>query len=478
MRIVLEAIGVSDYGIFSVVGGVIAMLGFITNALVITTQRYVSYYYGRHRTSQVKRFFTNSLFLHIILGLLIGLALLAIKGLLMNDFLKIDPDRLDAAKSVYDITVAILLVTVVTAPFKALFIAKENIVFISLIEMVDAILKLALAYLLLYIQADKLLLYVFILAGIQLLNLLAFALYANWQFPECSLLIRKRDISRIYIGQLLGFAGWTTYGMGAVAARNQGMAIILNICFSTTVNAAYGIANQVFGAISFLSTSILNAMNPQIMKAEGNKDRKKVFALAEKESKYSTMLLIIILVPLMFEMPSILNVWLTKVPDYCALFCNAILLSFICDQLTAGLNTINQAIGKIRTYTLLMYTPKLIYLPISYILFQNGGTIAEAMGHVRRYRTAGGLGAYSIHTLENPDEHEGFLPPCDSPTTAPGPFGLCHERRLPIAIPFQVPLPADGSTLRFRLLLGKLVHGPGSQRARIFQRANPQTNHW
>ena len=213
MRIVLEAIGVSDYGIFSVVGGVIAMLGFITNALVITTQRYVSYYYGRHRTSQVKRFFTNSLFLHIILGLLIGLALLAIKGLLMNDFLKIDPDRLDAAKSVYDITVAILLVTVVTAPFKALFIAKENIVFISLVEMVDAILKLALAYLLLYIQADKLLLYVFILAGIQLLNLLAFALYANWQFPECSLLIRKRDISRIYIGQLLGFAGWTTYGM-------------------------------------------------------------------------------------------------------------------------------------------------------------------------------------------------------------------------------------------------------------------------
>ena len=171
-----------------------------------------------------------------------------------------------------------------------------------------------------------------------------------------------------------------TYGMGAVAARNQGMAIILNICFSTTVNAAYGIANQVFGAISFLSTSILNAMNPQIMKAEGNKDRKKVFALAEKESKYSTMLLIIILVPLMFEMPSILNVWLTKVPDYCALFCNAILLSFICDQLTAGLNTINQAIGKIRTYTLLMYTPKLAYLPISYILFQNGGTIAEAMG--------------------------------------------------------------------------------------------------
>lgn len=380
MRIILEAIGISDYGIFSVVGGVIAMLGFITNALVITTQRYVSYFYGRHRLNYVKAFFVNSFFLHIIFGVGIGLSLLLIKGWLMDDFLNIAPDRLNTAKTVYDFTVAILFITVITAPFKALFIARENIVFISLIEMLDAFLKLALAYSLLCIDADKLLVYVIILTTIQVLNFLAFSLYASFKFAECTLIIRKRDIHKRYIGQLLGFAGWTTYGMGAVAARNQGTAIILNHFFDTTVNAAYGIAYQIFGAISFVSTSILNAMNPQIMKAEGMKDRQKVFDLAERESKYSTMLLIIILVPLMFEMPSILQVWLKEVPSYSAMFCNTVLLSFIFDQMTAGLNTINQAIGKIKVYTMLMYTPKLAYLLIILILFQNSGTIAQAMG--------------------------------------------------------------------------------------------------
>lgn len=379
MRIILEAIGISDYGIYSVVGGVIAMLGFITNALVITTQRYVSYYFGRHRTNLVKKFFINSFFLHIILGLSIGLIMLLIKGWLMDDFLNIAPNRLSTAKSVYDITVAILFITVITAPFKALYIARENIVIISIIEMTDAILKFVLAFILLYVNTDKLLFYAFILAGIQFLNLLAFSLYANLKFEECTFTIHKRDISRTYISQLLGFAGWTTYGMGAVTARNQGTAIILNHFFGTTINAAYGIAYQVFGAISFLSTSILNAMNPQIMKAEGTKDRPKVFELAEKESKYSTMLLIIALVPIMLEIRSILQLWLKEVPPYCTLFCNAVLISFICDQMTAGLNTINQAIGKIKVYTLLMYTPKLAFLLITPFLFSNGGTITEAM---------------------------------------------------------------------------------------------------
>lgn len=379
MRIILEAIGISDYGIFSVVGGIIAMLGFITNALVVTTQRYISYYYGRHRLNYVKTFFINSFFLHILLGLGLGVILLAAKEWLMCDFLNIAPDRVETAKTVYDITVGILFITVITAPFKAVFIARENIVYISIVEMADAAMKFVLAFSLLYIDADKLLIYALILAGIQLLNFFAFVIYGCMKFVECTLRIRRQDISKVYLGQLLGFAGWTTYGTGAVAARNQGTAIILNHFFGTTVNAAYGIAYQIFGAISFVSTSILNAMNPQIMKAEGTKDRRKVFALAEKESKYSTMLLLIVLVPLMFEMPSILTVWLKEVPPYSTLFCNTVLLSFICDQMTAGLNTVNQAMGKIKVYTLLMYTPKLAYLIIILVLFKCGGTIMESM---------------------------------------------------------------------------------------------------
>ncbi len=379
MRIILEAIGISDYGIYSVVGGVIAMLGFITNSLVITTQRYISYYIGKARFDRVKDFFVNSLFLHFCFALAIAVVLFSVKSWLMDDFLTIEAVRLDTAKKVYDLTVAILFITIVTSPFKALFIAHENIVFISLVEIGDAVLKFILAITLLFVIFDKLLLYVFILAFIQLMNLFAYVIYGKFKFEECSILIRKSYIKRKYIKKLVGFAGWTTYCMGAVAARNQGTAVILNHFFGTVVNAAYGIAFQVQGAVSFVSTSLLNAINPQIMKAEGEKDRSRAVKLAQKESKFSTSLLILLLIPLMVEMPSILEFWIKTVPPYCAFFCDIILVSFIFDQSTIGLNAVNQAIGRIRTYSLLTYTPKLLYLPTILLMFLYGGTIKQAM---------------------------------------------------------------------------------------------------
>lgn len=379
MRIILEAIGISDYGIYSVVGGVIAMLGFITNSLVITTQRYISYYIGKNCFEHVKGFFVNSLFLHICFALAIATVLFLLKSWLMNDFLTIDAARLETAKKVYDLTVGILFITIVTSPFKALFIAHENIVFISIVEILDAVLKFALAISLLYINFDKLLLYAFILAFIQLLNLFAYVIYGKYKFRECTIQIRKSYLEKKYIEKLIGFAGWTTYSMGAVAARNQGTAVILNHFFGTVVNAAYGIAFQVQSAVSFVSTSLLNAINPQIMKAEGEKDRSRTIKLAQKESKYSASLLILLLIPLMVEMPSILVFWIKTVPPNCAFFCDIILISFIFDQSTIGLNAVNQAIGRIRTYSLLTYTPKLLYLPVILIMFSHDGTIKQAM---------------------------------------------------------------------------------------------------
>ena len=202
MRIILEAIGISDYGIYSVVGGVIAMLGFITNSLVITTQRYISYYIGKNCFEHVKGFFVNSLFLHICFALAIATVLFLLKSWLMNDFLTIDAARLETSKKVYDLTVGILFITIVTSPFKALFIAHENIVFISIVEILDAVLKFALAISLLYINFDKLLLYAFILAFIQLLNLFAYVIYGKYKFRECTIQIRKSYLENQNIVQM------------------------------------------------------------------------------------------------------------------------------------------------------------------------------------------------------------------------------------------------------------------------------------
>jgi O-antigen/teichoic acid export membrane protein len=214
---------------------------------------------------------------------------------------------------------------------------------------------------------------------ILLLNLLVFATFSLVKYEECSILVHKKDINKLYLFQLIGFAGWTTYGMGAVAGRNQGTAIILNHFFGTVINAAYGISFQVFGAISFVVTSIMNAINPQIMKAEGGKDRKKMLMLACKECKFSASLLSIVVIPFLFEMPTILEIWLEEVPTHTALFCRFVLVSFIFDQTTLGLQTANQAIGNIRKYTLLTYTPKLLYLLIIWLMLKHGCSVDSIM---------------------------------------------------------------------------------------------------
>lgn len=378
-RLILDALSISDYGIFAVVGGVVAMLGFITNGLVVTTQRYISFYHGRGDRSYVGKVFSNSLFLHIVFGLTICLVLVSLKDWLFGGVLNIPAGRVETAGNVYYVTIAMLLVTIVTAPFKALFIARENIVFISVVEVCDGIVKLLFAVWLTFVTADRLMVYAFMMCAIQMLNFLAFATYGRMRFEECRLTIRRADISGDIVRQLMGFAGWTIYSMGTLAAKNQGIAIVINHFVGTVANAAYGVAAQVDAAIMFVSSSIVNAMNPQIMKAEGGGDRRRVLMLAGQESKYSAILLSIAAIPILMELPEILSVWLKEVPDDAAMFCSFALATCLVDQMTIGLNAVNRAQGKIGLYTLLMFTPKLLCLPICWWLLHSGYLLSSAM---------------------------------------------------------------------------------------------------
>ena len=370
-RLILAALGVSDFGIYSIVGGVVAMLGFITNALVITTQRYISFHYGKLDMDAVRKVFSNSLFIHVVFAVLLSLALFLLKDLVIHHWLNIPSLRYEAAGSVYVFTIGTLAIAILVAPYKAVFVARENIVYISVVEVVDGILKFALALYITHSTFDRLVLYAAMMAFLQFINLMAFVCYAVRKFAECSLAIRCKDISAGYVSALLGFAGWTTYGMGAIVLRNQGIAILLNNFFGTVINAAYGIAFQVQAAMSFVSTSVLNAMNPQIMKAEGAGDRKKMLKLAMSESKYSSALMMIITIPAVLEIHQILSFWLKDIPQGTEMFCTFILLSFIADQLTYGLNAANQAYGAIRNYSLLMYTPKLLILPLALLVLSS-----------------------------------------------------------------------------------------------------------
>ena len=377
-RLILSALGQNDFGIYSVVAGVVAMLSFVTNALVITTQRYLSFHHGKNDLNQVRKVFGNSWLLHLFIGLLITIILGTIGPWITQNFLNIEEVRRGAALVVYFAAVVMVLLTFITAPIRALFIARENIVYTSFIDVLDGVLKLLIVILLSKVTHDHLISYSVLLTCISTFNLLAFAIYAAIKFPEFHL-PKLRELDKQYIKGLSDFAGWTIYSTGCIIARNQGISVVLNLFYGTIVNSAYGIAMQVSGAVQFVSTSIINAMNPQIMKAEGAGQRERMVRLCEFESKYAFLLLAMLVIPLIAEMEVILTFWLGDIPEHAVMFCRFILIAALCDQISIGWTSANQAIGKIRTYNIIFYTLKLLVIVIAWWSLKQGLPIVSVM---------------------------------------------------------------------------------------------------
>ncbi|MDY4410544.1 MAG: MATE family efflux transporter [Prevotella sp.] len=380
VRLVLSIIGESDYGIMSIIMGIVGFLGFITNALVVTTQRHLSYDYGNKDDVGVRRTFSNCFSLHLIIGVALIVVFLAIEPLIINDtVLNIADNRWRATHFIYRVVTLILFTTFITAPFKAVLIARENIVFISAIEVLDGILKVAMVLCLPYVQFDKLETYSVMMLCIFLFELTVYTIYDLTHFKECSPHHFFGDTNRQQLRQLVGFAGWTTYGMGAIVGRNQGVAWLFNFFYGTVLNAAYGVANQIFTAVTFISSSVSNAMNPQIMKSEGAGDRTHMLHMAEAECKIIVCTTTIVFIPIMMEINGILSWWLTKVPAYTSFLAISLLTAFLIDQFTTGLNAANQAIGRIRNYQLMTYTPKLFIIPIGFLLLHYDYGIKSVM---------------------------------------------------------------------------------------------------
>ena len=377
-RLVLSILGQSDYGIFSVIAGVIAMLSFVTNALTTTTQRYLSFHHGRKDADKIKQVFGNSCLLHLLIGSSIAIILVILGPWITKDFLNIDINRQSAAMYVYIAAAIMLFFTFINAPIRALFIARENIVYTSVIDVIDGILRLVIAVVLSKITCDQLVAYSSMLVGISIFNILAFAIYATIKYPEFHL-PRIKEWDKACTRDLSNFAGWTVYSAGCIIARNQGIAIVLNLIYGTIVNSAYGIAQQVSGAVQFVSTSIMQAMNPQIMKAEGRGERERMIHLSELASKYAFLLLSIVAIPLITEMNTILEIWLDEVPKHASMFCRFILIAALCDQISIGLTSANQAIGKIKNYNLVFYTLKLLVVLLGWILLKTGHEIVSIM---------------------------------------------------------------------------------------------------
>lgn len=366
-KIILEILGSSDYGLYSVIAGVVAMLSFVSNTFVISTQRYLSFSHGLKDKEILTKVFGNSFIIHVVIGVVLLILLLGLTNPVVCNYLEIPNNRLEAAKTVYICVAAMVALTFITSPFRAIFIARENIVYISIVDVIDGILKVVFALLLSHISYDKLETYALLLTLISLFNLFSFAIYALLKYEECRF-PKFSDIDKSYIRKLTGFAGWTLYSTGCVVVRTQGIALLINRVFGVILNASYGIAQQISSALVNVAQAIANAMSPQIIKAEGAGDRERMMYLASIECKYGYFMLAMVAIPLMFEMSFVLKVWLHDVPESAAMFCNAVIIAALCDTLTGGLGIAFQAIGKIKKYSLVFGTIKLITIPLAYVL--------------------------------------------------------------------------------------------------------------
>lgn len=377
VRIILGTLGADDFGIYSLVAGVVSMLAFVTNALVQTTQRFVSYYQGLGDIKKIKEVFCNSLVIHIVLGLAVTFVLEVLTPFIFDGILLIHTNRVHSASIVYQTVVGMLFITFITSPLRALLVSHENIVYISIIDVCDVVLKLLFAIILIYMPIDKLISYGFTMLLVQAFNFVAMLLYCKKNYVEC-ILPRKDMLNPSYVKDLLSFAGWNIYSTACIVGRQEGVAIVVNRVLGTVANASYGIGFQLAGYTNFLSVSLVNAVRPQIMKAEGAGDRQKALWLSNVIAKFSFFLLSAICIPCIFEIDSILYVWLGHVPEGANIFCIMVLATIVVDAVTGGLGHINQAVGNIKWYSILMNTPKLFTIPLLWVILHNGGDIVYA----------------------------------------------------------------------------------------------------
>lgn len=364
-RLILLSLGDNDFGIYSLLAGIILMLSFVTNALATSTQRFISYYH--HHELKAISSFSNSVFLHVILGFFAILLFLSLIPFLFNGFLNITPNRISSAKFVYITVVISVFISFITSPYRAILISHENIVYISFIEILDTILKLIIAISLNYIFIDKLNYYGLALMCIQIFNFLCIFVYTSKKYRK-STLIKFSLINKKELKHMASFTGWNMYVLGCNIGRTQGLSIVLNKFLGTVMNAAYGIGLQLSSYVNYMSESLLNSLRPQIIKAEGIGDRTYMFNLSCTACKMSFFILSWISIPCIVYMPKILEIWLKEPPIGAITFCRMFMLAGLADSLTIGLHIANQAIGNLKKFVLCINTLKLSVLPISILL--------------------------------------------------------------------------------------------------------------
>lgn len=370
-RLILNALGISDFGIFNIVGGAIAMLGFLNAAMAGATQRFMSYSEGEGDKEKLKKIFNISFLLHFGIAIGMGIVLLIAGWFFFNGVLNIPPERGYAAKVVYASLIVSTIFTVMTVPYDAVLNAHENMLYYSIVGVVESFLKLGAALAVVYIAGDKLVLYGILMACIPLITMIIMRIYCHKHYTECAI-APKRYWDKKLMKEMTMFAGWNLMGVASGMISQYGLSIVLNNFFGTILNSAQGIANQISGQLMVFSNSMMKAVNPIIAKSEGGGDRKLMLNASLMGSKFSFLLLAFFSVPFLIETPYILRIWLKNVPEWAILFSRLQLGRSLIEQFTVMLGGAISAQGDIKAYTSTKSILSILPILLTSLLFYYG----------------------------------------------------------------------------------------------------------
>lgn len=368
-RIVLKELGISDYGIYSLVGGFVALFSFLNVAMSSATQRFLTFEIGTDDFIQLKKTFSGSLTIHFLIAVLI-LVVAETVGLWYVNYMMVFPEnRAFAVNIVYQFSVVATLIGIIQVPYDALIIAKERMNVYAYIGIVEVLLKLGIVFMLIYFGSDKLITYAVLTFLVALGIFLFYRFYCRAHYKE-SRYHFHRD-KKIYRG-LIGFSGWSLLGSASYIGKEQGYNVLLNLFFGTAINAAYGVMSMVKNVVTSFITNFQMASNPQIVKQYASDEHEGMFHLINQTSKFSFFLSVLIVSPIFININYVLGLWLVTVPPDSGILIRIALLIVLIDSVFAPISIGVGATGNIKWFQIIVSGLNLLNLPVSYLLLKFG----------------------------------------------------------------------------------------------------------
>ena len=374
-RVVLKALGVDDYGIYNVVGGMVAMFSLFSGSFTIAISRFITFELGKGDEKKLNSVFSTSVTIQLILGGLIILLSEPIGIWFLNHKMIIPEERLVAANFVLQFSIVTFFINLISVPYNAAIIAHEKMSAFAYISIIEALGKLLIAYLIVISPFDRLILYAFLMFFIALVVRFIYGSYCKKHFRECSY---KFILDKNLLRTMFGFAGWNFLGSGSYILMTQGVNVLINMFFGVALNAARGIANQVDNALVMFANNFTTAINPQITKSYAIQDLTYMHQLICAGSKYSFFLLWIFALPVMLESDFILQIWLGTVPEFAATFLQYTLCISLLSVVSNTMVTSIQATGDIRNYQIIVGGLGMLVLPLAYVFYKLGFSVEWA----------------------------------------------------------------------------------------------------